>query len=159
MAHLAGNPNVARAFRAARVVLVAYSGGYQPAAFTLDRGGEAHRLRGVILLDALYGREDKFARWIATRGSSAFFASVSTESTRENQEHLRDLLRARQIPMRDDLNGRLAPGTALLVDAGSKDLHHEIVTQGWVIDPVTRLLSSVPGYRRPALRVSADPPN
>jgi hypothetical protein len=160
LARLAGHPSLAGAVRAADVVLVAYSGGYQPAAYTLDRGGADHRMRGVILMDALYGHEDTFARWIATRGPRAFFASVSTESTRENQRHFRDLLRARQIPVRDDLNGQLVPGIALLVDAGSKDLHHEIVTQGWVIDPVKLLLSSMPGYRRPTPpRASSDQPD
>ena len=159
LAQLAGDPRLARIFRAARVVLVAYSGGYQPAAYTLDRGGEAHRMKGVILLDALYGHENTFAKWIAARGPAAFFASVSTESTRENQQHLRDLLRARQVPVRDDLAEILEPGTVFLTDAGSKDLHQELVTQGWVIDPVKLLLSSVPGYRRPAPRVSGDPPD
>ena len=159
LAQLAGDPRLAAVVRAAHVVLVAYSGGYQPAAYTLDRGGADHRMRGVILLDALYGHEDKFARWIATRGASAFFASIATESTRENHQHLRDLLRARQVPVRDDLAEHLKPGTVLLVDAGSKELHHELVTHGWVIDPVKVLLSSVPGYRRPALGVSAASPD
>lgn len=154
LAALAGEPGLARVFRAAPVVLVAYSGGYQPAAYTLERGGADHRMRGVILLDALYGREDKFARWIAARGRSAFFASVYTESTLENQQRLRELLRVHQIVVRDNLNAGLEPGIVLFTDAGSKDLHNELVTQGWVIDPVKLLLSSVSGYSRPAVRAS-----
>ena len=158
LAHLAGDPRLTGVFRAARVVLVAYSGGYQPAAYTLDRGGADHRMRGVILLDALYGHEDTFAKWIAARRPSAFFASVSTESTRENQQHLRELLNARRIPVREDFTELLEPGTVFLADAGSKELHHELVTQGWVVDPVKLLLSAVPGYRRPAPRASTAPP-
>jgi hypothetical protein len=150
LARLAGDPALAGPFRAAPVVLVAYSGGYQPAAFALDRGGEPRRMRGVILLDALYGHEDKFAGWIAAHGPAGFFASVATESTRENQHHLRELLQARRIVAREQLNGRLAPGTVVLADAGSKELHQELVTQGWVVDPVKTLLAAVPGYRRPA---------
>jgi hypothetical protein len=154
LAQLAGEPRLTGVFKSAPVVLVAYSGGYQPAAFTLDRGGADHRLRGVILLDALYGQEDKFARWIARRDPSAFFASVYTDSTRENQQRLRELLRARQIAVRDGLGSGLGPGIVLFADAGSKDLHADLVTQGWVIDPVKLLLSSVSGYRRPQLRGS-----
>jgi hypothetical protein len=150
LAQLAGEPRLAEALRTARVVLVAYSGGYQPAAFALERGGDPRRLRGVILLDALYGHEDKFAQWIATQRASAFFASIFTESTRENQQHLRALLSAAQIPVREDLPDALGPGAVVFTDAGSMDLHAELVTQGWMVDPVKRLLASVPGYRRPA---------
>ena len=49
------------------VILVAYSGGYLPAAFALAQGGAGERVRGVVLLDALYGEEDKFADWIERR--------------------------------------------------------------------------------------------
>ena len=152
LATLAGEPGLARVLRAAPVVLVAYSGGYQPAAYALDRGGADQRMRGVILLDALYGQEDKFARWITARGREVFFASVYTESTLENQQRLRELLRAHQIAVRDNLNAGLQPGIVLFTDAGSKDLHNELVTQGWVVDPVKLLLSSMSGYRRPAVQ-------
>src|SRR5262249_46075794 len=84
-----GAPRRAEVFRAARVVVVAYSGGYQPAAFVLERGGDPGRFGGVILLDALYGHEDKFAQWIAAQRSSAFLAGIFTESTRENLQRLR----------------------------------------------------------------------
>ena len=46
------------------VVIVAYSGGYLPAAYSLAHGGARDRVKGVVLLDALYGEPDKFARWI-----------------------------------------------------------------------------------------------
>ena len=58
-------PQASRAaFRRMPVILVAYSGGYLPAAYSLAYGGAGDRIRGVVLLDALYGEPDKFARWI-----------------------------------------------------------------------------------------------
>ena len=68
-------PNARGAFRRMPVVIVAYSGGYLPAVYSLTVGGEGGRVRGVVLLDALYGEKDKFVRWsrapAATPSSSA----------------------------------------------------------------------------------------
>jgi hypothetical protein len=143
LARLAGHPRLARAFGAADVVLVAYSGGYQPAAYALDRGQADGRLRGVILLDALYGHEDTFAQWIAARRRSAFLASISTESTREHQQQFRASLQRRGVPLGEELPARLEPGRVVLVDAGSKELHAELVTRGWMDDPIAGLLARV----------------
>ena len=59
----------AGAFDALPVVIVAYSGGYYPTRWALHHGGIGDRLRGIILLDALYSDYDKFANWIAARES------------------------------------------------------------------------------------------
>jgi poly(3-hydroxybutyrate) depolymerase len=67
----AGNANVKAAFENAPVIVVAYSGGYDPAAYSLQLGGAENRVRGVILLDALFGEIDKFAEWIAPAVSSS----------------------------------------------------------------------------------------
>ncbi|HTB79082.1 MAG TPA: hypothetical protein VK762_37825 [Polyangiaceae bacterium] len=48
-----------------RVVLVAHSGGYQAAASALAMGDVA--VTEVDLLDALYGADDVFSRWIASQ--------------------------------------------------------------------------------------------
>jgi hypothetical protein len=47
-----------------RIVVVAHSGGYQAAAGVLE-GGDLPRITEVDLLDALYGGQNIFARWIA----------------------------------------------------------------------------------------------
>jgi hypothetical protein len=47
-----------------RIVVVAHSGGYQAAASVLE-AGDLPRISKVELLDALYGGQDIFARWIA----------------------------------------------------------------------------------------------
>ena len=62
---LYGDRRVGSHFNQAPVVVVAYSGGYLSAAYALERGGADHRIKGVILMDALYGDEDKFASWVA----------------------------------------------------------------------------------------------
>jgi pimeloyl-ACP methyl ester carboxylesterase len=45
-----------------RVVVVAHSGGYQAAA-TVAARGDVPAMRELVLLDALYGGDDVFARW------------------------------------------------------------------------------------------------
>jgi hypothetical protein len=51
-----------------RVVLVAHSGGYQAAASALALGDVA-RVTEVDLLDALYGADELFARWIRSQAA------------------------------------------------------------------------------------------
>jgi hypothetical protein len=47
-----------------RIVVMAHSGGYQALASVLETG-DLPRITEVILLDALYGGEDIFVRWVA----------------------------------------------------------------------------------------------
>ncbi|MFT3792522.1 MAG: hypothetical protein QM741_15990 [Rudaea sp.] len=138
---------VESAFKPSKVVLVAYSGGYLPASWSLAVGQIGSRLHGVILLDALYGQIDKFTAWIERMHGSAFFFSASTESTREQNEALQAEL--------DDANLRyttkppklLRSGTVAFVDSGLDWTHHnDFVTQAWTQNPLTWLLSRIPGY-------------
>ncbi len=70
------------------IVIVAYSGGYLPAAYSLAVGGDQGRVRGLVLLDALYGERDKFVSWAEGPGRSAFFVSAySTSSQRGQRRH------------------------------------------------------------------------
>ena len=46
------------------IIIVGYSGGFMPTAWSLEVGGVPNRVRGVFLLDAVYGELDKFASWI-----------------------------------------------------------------------------------------------
>src|SRR4029079_16791861 len=58
-----GDRRIGATLNAAPIVIVAFSGGYKRAICSLHRGAANHRVRGVILLDALYGEEDKLAAW------------------------------------------------------------------------------------------------
>src|SRR5262249_20300354 len=64
VAALYGEPGARQALTHLPVIIVAYSGGYLPAAYSLAVGGAGERVRGVVLLDALYGEVDKFAAWV-----------------------------------------------------------------------------------------------
>jgi hypothetical protein len=68
LTELYGDERARGAFFGAPVVLVAYSGGYNPVAFILHAGRVDDRVRGVILLDGLYGEVDKFADCLAAAG-------------------------------------------------------------------------------------------
>src|SRR5215470_55952 len=50
LARLYGDPGAAKAFANLPIVVVAYSGGFLPTAWSLDVGGISDRVRGVILL-------------------------------------------------------------------------------------------------------------
>src|SRR5262249_25269603 len=64
LSRLYGDPASAKAFEKMPIVIVGYSGGFLPTAWSLEVGGISDRVRGVILLDAIYGELDKFASWI-----------------------------------------------------------------------------------------------
>ena len=77
LARMYGDPHSAFTFARMPIVIVAYSGGFGPTLSVLDRGGVRSRVRGLVLLDALYGGIDKFADWI-TYNRSTFFVSSYT---------------------------------------------------------------------------------
>ena len=84
LARLHRAPSARAAIESLPVIIVAYSGGYAPAAWAAHHGGIGDRLRGIILLDALYAEMDKFAAWIERRGSAFFFSAYSRSSYDEN---------------------------------------------------------------------------
>ena len=102
-------PQARGAFRRMPVVIVAYSGGYLPAAYSLTVGGEAGRVRGVVLLDALYGEKDKFVRWIEGPGRNAFFVSAYSTSSREGALAVEAELRQAGLAVRTSCR-RSCPG-------------------------------------------------
>ena len=87
LAKLHGDPRTVRTFAEMPVVIVAYSGGYVAAAWSLHHGGADGRVAGVVLLDAVYGEIDKFADWL-TLDRKSFLVSAYTVSTRRGNERL-----------------------------------------------------------------------
>lgn len=149
---LAGDPALARALRRAPVILVAYSGGYYPAAFALARGGADHRVQGVFLLDALYGEEALFADWIARHRHDGFFVSAYTEPAKPSNEALQALLRQRGVAFGRDLPPRLGGGEIAFLPLDSDLVHEDLVTQAWTAQPLTDVLhrAALPPPRAPA---------
>jgi hypothetical protein len=133
------------------VVLVAYSGGYDPAAYALAVGGDNPRIRGVILLDALYGETDKFSRWIADSVASVrrpfFFSAYSGSSRPENLE-LQRLLTEQHIKFDESPQPlQLKQGSITFLFAGSEIAHKDFVTSAWVHKPLQAALSAIEGFR------------
>lgn len=136
----AKQPELAKILRRAPVILVAYSGGYYPAAFALNRGGADHRLRGVVLLDALYGQEDKYADWIARHRRDAFFLSTYTEPARGANEALQALLRQRKVEFGNVLPQHFADGDVNFLPLAADVVHEDVLTQAWTTLPFADLL-------------------
>jgi hypothetical protein len=143
---LYGDRSVGAHFNSAGVVIVSYSGGYVSTAYALAHGGAAHRIKGVVLMDSLYGDEDKFAGWAAQRRRLAFLLSAYTESTKTENGTLRDLLGKRRIPHAEALPKTLTPGTFSFVPCGSWELHGDFMTRAWGPDPLKQALGMIPGY-------------
>ena len=106
-------PNARGAFRRMPVVIVAYSGGYLPAVYSLAVGGDQGRMRGVVLLDALYGERDKFVSWVEGPGRNAFFVSAYSTSSHEGNEAIRAQLEADGVQTVSGLPAALTPASSL----------------------------------------------
>ena len=143
---LYGDRSAGRQLNLAPVVMVAYSGGYLSAAYALERGGANHRVKGVILMDALYGDEDKYAAWMAARRRQAFLFSAYTESTKDEHATLQGLLDKKRVPYAKSLPAALTPGTVAFVPCGGLDMHGDFVTRAWRPDPLKAALAMIPGY-------------
>lgn len=143
---LYGDKRAGPHFNASAVVIVSYSGGYLSAAYALARGGATYRVKGVILMDSLYGEEDKFAAWAATRRQGGFLLSAYTDSTREENASLQAMLAKKRIPFKDALPRDLAPGTMTFVSCGGLDMHGDFMTRAWGQDPLAQALTMIPGY-------------
>jgi hypothetical protein len=152
LAELWGDLCTEAIFNRLGVVLIAYSGGYDPAAYALAVGGADARIRGVILLDALYGETDKFDKWIGssigTGGGGAFFFSAYSGSSRPENTALQRSLAEQQIKMAASPHHlRLAAGSVTFLFAGENIEHKGFVTSAWVRDPLQAVLSAIVGYR------------
>ena len=143
---LHGDRAAGRQLNLAPVVVVAYSGGYLSAAYALDRGGATHRVKGVILMDALYGDEAKYAAWMAARRRQAFLLSAYTDSTKDENAALQAMLDKKRVPYAKGLPAALNPGTVAFVPCGGLDMHGDFVTRAWRPDPLKAALAMIPGY-------------
>jgi hypothetical protein len=147
LTRLHGDPRARAAFEQAPIVIAAYSGGYNPAAYALAVGGVGERVRGVILLDALFAEYDKFADWIAHR-PQAFLFSAYSKAARSEHAELQKLLTERKVTFGIGVPARLAPGSVSLVYTGDAVQHNDFVTQAWTKDPLRVALAKVPGFPR-----------
>jgi hypothetical protein len=138
LARMYGDPRTAFTFSRMPIVIVAYSGGFAPTLSVLERGGVRSRVRGLVLLDALYGGTGKFADWIADNRSN-FFVSSYTPHTAHRNIDLERLLRKRSVPYSSQLRNSHLQGTVAFLPAGDVS-HRDIVTHAWADNPIKDIL-------------------
>jgi hypothetical protein len=147
LARLHGDPLTAKTFANMRIVIVGYSGGFMPTAYSLYNGGLAkNRVRGVVLLDGVYGQLDKFATWIENNRSS-FFISSYTHLTKRHNDELERILTDHDVPFSRELNPDLGRGGVAFVSADVP--HRDYVTHAWVDYPIKDIVSRLSDYQLP----------
>ena len=147
LARLHGDPLTAKTFANMRIIIVGYSGGFLPTAYSLSIGGLAkNRVRGVVLLDGVYGQLDKFATWIENNRSS-FFISSYTHLTKRHNDELEHMLTEHDVAFSRELKPDLGRGGAAFVSADVP--HRDYVTHAWVDYPIKDIVSRLGDYQLP----------
>ena len=150
LARLYGDPASAKAFAKMPIVIVGYSGGFLPTAWSLEVGGISDRVRGVVLLDAVYGELDKFAAWIENH-RTGFFISSYTHYTAPRDRELMHMLREKGIAVYEDMNRPMRQGSVIFVETGEGITHRDYVTQAWTKNPIEQVLVKMAA---PTMRVA-----
>lgn len=141
LARLAGTASDKRIFARMPIVLIAYSGGYEPAAYALTVGNADKRVAGVVLLDAVFGEVNRFADYLTPHGGTGFFLSAYTDSSEAGNKSLGQLLQSKDIDYSTTLPPQLRPGYVGLV--ASPGTHADFVTDAWVTDPIAWTLKAM----------------
>ena len=157
LAGLTGDPGAAKAFASMPIVLVGYSGGFLPTAWSLEVGGITDRIRGVVLLDAVYGELDKFAGWIA-RNRAGFFVSSYTRNTARHDHELMRMLRDKGVAVSEDIDQPLRPGSVVFVETPEGVTHRDYVTSAWTRNPIQDVLIKM-AAAEPPIRIAASRPS
>jgi hypothetical protein len=147
LARLHGDARAKAVFERAPIVIAAYSGGYLPLAYVLAVCGVSERIRGTLLLDALYGDHDKYLDWLSRR-PEAFFVSTFGPLVKPQNLEFQKQLTERGIGFTSTFPPHLVPGINAFLDVGEEVKHNDFVTQAWSADPLKVMLSRVPGYFR-----------
>src|ERR1700757_3429817 len=147
LARLHGDPLTATTFANMPIIIVGYSGGFLPTAYSLSIGGLAkNRIRGVVLLDGVYGQLDKFATWIENN-RSAFFISSYTHYTKRHNLDLEHILAEHDISSSHEVKPDLSKGGVAFVEADVP--HRDYVTHAWVDYPIKDVISRLADYQLP----------
>lgn len=145
LVELYGDERTRKAFASMPVVIVAYSGGYDPAAYVLSLGGAEDRIKGVVLLDAAYGEIPRFAEWIVRR-RDGFFLSTYTSSSASGNADLKHMLAERNITVATELAPKLTKGSVTMLRSLPDAVHENFVTRAFVDDPIKEVLLRLTEY-------------
>jgi hypothetical protein len=154
LASLYGDPRAAKTFANMPVIIVGYSGGFVPTAWSLEVGGLGNRVRGVFLLDAVYGELDKFASWIDTN-RTGFFVSSYTHYTAPRDHELMRMLREKGIAVAEDMDRPLKPGSVVFVETPEGVTHRDYVTHAWTRNPLEDVLVKMAAGTSGLTRIAA----
>ena len=148
LTRLYGDRRAGRTFANMPIIIVAYSGGYLSAASCIERGGVSKdRIRGIVLLDALYGEVNGFESWV-DHNRSGFFVSAFTHSTQRRNAELEHDLAQNDIPVLDALKpGARLNGTVAFLKANDDIRHRDFVNHAWADKPIRDILYRLPEYR------------
>ena len=143
LAALDNRPAAAARYGNLPVIIVAYSGGYLPAAYSIRQGGLGKKLKGLVLMDGLYGEMDDFIHFIKTSKSS-FFISSYTASTRRQNMALAQTLKAQHIPYDTSIRKNLwRRGGVALIETENTVRHRDFVTEAWTGNPIADILDKL----------------
>ncbi len=143
---LYGDPRAKKTFANMPIIIVAYSGGYLSAATSIERGGLKGRVRGIVLLDALYGELDGFASWV-NQNRSGFFVSSWTQSTRGRNAELERMLEERDVSVARALKMPNLNGKVVFLPGEDGIRHRDFVNHAWADKPIRDVLMRLPEYR------------
>ncbi len=114
----------------------------------MPEGGRVqNRIRGVVLLDALYGEVDKFLAWFA-KNRTTFFVSAYTDSTPRKNATLKTILARQKIAYETDLKQQKWQHGVTFLSTNSNVGHWNFVSRAWADYPIKDLLSKLDEYRR-----------
>jgi hypothetical protein len=117
-------------------------------AFDILKHGRADdRLRGLVLLDALYGDLDKFSDWLSKR-PPAFFVSAFGKAARDENVALQRMLSERGVRFQNALPANLARGSVAFIADDDDVKHDDFMTEAWVKDPLKVVLRRITGFSR-----------
>lgn len=127
------------------IIIVGYSGGFEAAGQALAHSGIRDRIRGVVLLDAAYGRFDGFSQWMRTT-PQGFFLSAYTSSTARGNRLLMAMVSEAGQGLRTQMPAQLLPGARVFISAPVS--HENYVTEAWAPYPLADLLRRLPDLPR-----------
>ena len=147
LATMLGQPRTVRTFFKMPLIFISYSGGFVPTAWAMRLGHIKDRLRGIVLMDSLYGETNRFEDWIVNN-RRGFFISGYLTSTRARNLELQRSLAEKKIPYTMSLDGDLKPGSVVFIPGHSEDSHRDYVTQAWTVDPIADILNRLPEFKQ-----------
>jgi hypothetical protein len=133
-----------RSLEQAPIILAAFSGGYKPLACAIDRGGVDSRIKGVLLLDALYEDLYIFGKWLLSHADEGVFVNIFTQGSacEEKTGILAQFLREHRVPFKEEWPKRGFPKKPIFLIGSSFD-HLQIPLEGPPHEPIAALLRSL----------------